>query len=189
MYADRGLSTYEIGRMVGRNPKNVYEKLREFGIPTRPRGLNLSLSGRDNFVRAYMAQHGHHPHLGRALSPEARENMSRAAPKERPWLRGHRNGMHGRTGALNPRYVDGSSPHRQRVYVSAAWKTVRLAVLARDERRCRRCRSRTKIVLHHLRPWAGNPALRLEVSNIVVLCGSCHRWVHSRKNVRREWLA
>lgn len=41
---------------------------------------------------------------------------------------GEANPMHGKTGAANPRYVDGSSPDRQRMYVQA--KGAR--VLARD---------------------------------------------------------
>jgi hypothetical protein len=34
---DEGLSTYQIAEIVNRNPKNIYNKLKDFGIPTRSR--------------------------------------------------------------------------------------------------------------------------------------------------------
>lgn len=106
---------------------------------------------------------------------------------------GAANPMFGKTGSLNPRYVDGSSPDRQRSYVQAKGREFLKAVYARDEYRCRRCGAAKSgprsIHAHHIKPWAGNPDLRFDTSNAVTLCRACHLWVHSRANVAREWLA
>jgi thymidylate synthase (FAD) len=101
--------------------------------------------------------------------------------------------MHGRTGALNPRFVDGSSPERQRLYAQGEGRSFIAAALARDGYRCRRCDAPKagcrSLHVHHIKPWAGNEALRFDSKNVVTLCRTCHSWVHSRANVEREFLA
>lgn len=186
-YESEGLSTYEIGALVGRDPKRIYEKLIDFGIPTRPRGRNLS--GRDNFWRTPGAVN---PFAGRSHSDATKAVLSAKASVEKPYLRGAANGMSGRTGAANPNYRDGSAPERQRLYASGAWKGVQRAVYARDGYRCVRCGAakagpRT-LHAHHIEPWAGNPSRRLALDNLVTLCRPCHQWVHSTANVNREYL-
>ena len=186
-YLTEGLSTYDIAKIVGRDPKSIYRKLVDFGIPTRPRGQNLK--GEDNS----WAQDGYVPHwLGRKHTAESRAKIAESASRPRPWLRGEANGMHGMTGSLNPRYVDGSSPERQRAYASAEWKAMMRAVYARDGYACVNCgAAKTKpksLHAHHIYPWAGYPALRFEMTNLVTLCRDCHQWVHSRGNVDRKWL-
>lgn len=106
---------------------------------------------------------------------------------------GDANPMHGKTGAANPRYVDGSSPERQRMYAQGAGKAFIRSVLARDAYRCRRCgagkRMPKSLHVHHIKPWAGNEALRFEMGNAVTLCRHCHLWVHSRDNAAGEFTA
>lgn len=106
---------------------------------------------------------------------------------------GAANPMHGKTGALNPRFVDGSSPERQRMYARGEGRAFIRAALERDRYRCRRCdepkRGRRSLHVHHVKAWAGNEALRFDLSNVVILCRPCHSWVHSRANVEREFLA
>lgn len=187
-YVDEGLSTYAIAKMVGRDPKRIHEKLRDFGIPTRPRGHNLH--GQDNS----WAQPDYVPHwLGRQHTPEARELISEAATRPRPWLRGESNGMYGVTQELNPNWRGGVSPERQRVYASSAWKEVRRQVIERDAATCRRCGVRPSghkaLHLHHVESWEESPARRLDPDNLATLCRACHEWVHGGLNVDREWLA
>jgi hypothetical protein len=106
---------------------------------------------------------------------------------------GAANPMHGKTGAANPRYVDGSSPERQRMYVRGEGRAFLRDVLERDAYRCRRCDAPKtgprSLHVHHLKPWAGNQALRFDRNNAVTLCRPCHSWVHSRANAEREFLA
>jgi thymidylate synthase (FAD) len=185
-YETRGLSTYEIGALVGRDPKRIHDKLRDFGIPTRPRGQNLR--GADNYV---LGGRGN-PWLGHRHSDATRERLSKSATKPKPWLRGARNGMSGRTGASNPRYRDGSSPERQRIYASGEWAAIVREVYARDGFRCRRCaapkRGPRSLHAHHIAPWSEAPALRFDIANMVTLCRGCHEWVHSRENVDGDHL-
>lgn len=123
----------------------------------------------------------------------ARRSIAQARSIKHWGAKGASNPMHGKTGAANPRYVDGSSPERQRLYAQGAGKAFVRAVLARDGYRCRRCgASKTgakSLHVHHLRPWAGNAALRFDESNAATLCRPCHQFVHSRANTEREYLA
>jgi len=106
---------------------------------------------------------------------------------------GDANPMSGKTGRLNPRYVDGSSPERQRLYAQGAGKEFLRSIYERDGFRCVRCGaekgSPKSLHAHHIRPWAGNVGLRFDAGNVVTLCRSCHSWVHSRKNTEREYLS
>lgn len=106
---------------------------------------------------------------------------------------GPANPMFGKFGPASPNYVDGSAPERQRLYSSGHGKEFRAAVLARDGYRCRRCSAPKtgpkSLHVHHIKPWAGNPALRLDAGNAATLCAKCHRWVHGKGNTTKEWLA
>lgn len=187
-YITEGLSTYDIGKLVSRDPKRIYEKLRDFGIPTRPRGHNLVET--DCYMRRPDAVN---PFLGKTHSDATRAILSARASVPKPYLRGERNGMSGRTGTSNPRYKDGSSPERQRLYASGVGKETLRQVYARDQYRCVRCGApKTKprsLHAHHIKPWAGNPELRFDLSNFVTLCRNCHSWVHSKANSEGEYLS
>ena len=190
-YEVEGLSTYDIGRLVGRDPKGVYTQLKRFGIPTRPRGLNLkkvSDYGGDNYV----LNGGANRWVGRKHSETSKALMSFKARGPRPWLCSDRNGMADRTGATNPNYKDGSSPDRQRIYAHGKVRALLRYIYARDRYQCVRCGAvKTKprsLHAHHIAPWGDTPALRFEPTNLVTLCRSCHSWVHSRKNAGREYI-
>lgn len=105
---------------------------------------------------------------------------------------GNANPMCGKTGALNPRYVDGSSPERQRFYVRSIGRAFIQSVYARDGFKCVRCgiskHGPKSLHAHHIKPWAGNPELRFDESNAVTLCRPCHWWVHSKKNIAGEFI-
>lgn len=106
---------------------------------------------------------------------------------------GAANPMFGRTGTANPNYIDGSSPERQRSYVQSIGRAFLREVYKRDGYRCARCQSPQKqpkwLHAHHIAPWAGNEALRFDISNAVTLCRACHSWVHSKANKERAYLA
>lgn len=122
-----------------------------------------------------------------------RRTVSQARAIKKWGLSGAANGMHGRCGAKNPRWIDGSSPLRQTMYSRCFWKELAKAVYKRDGYKCVRCSSPhkvgNKLHAHHVKPWAGNPDARFSLSNIISLCETCHRWVHSTRNVNREHLA
>jgi transposase-like protein len=122
-----------------------------------------------------------------------RRSVSQARVIKHWGASGESNPMHGKTGAANPRYVDGSSPERQRLYVRGEGRAFLRAILKRDGYCCVRCGAPKTIPkslhVHHVIPWAGNPSLRFNEANALTLCRNCHAWVHSRKNVRREYVA
>lgn len=121
-----------------------------------------------------------------------RRNVSEARALKVWGAVGAANPMHGKTGAANPRYVDGSSPERQRMYAQGEGRAFLRAVLARDGYRCRKCSApkteRKSLHVHHVKPWAGNEALRFDPANAVTLCRACHQWVHSKANTEGEYL-
>lgn len=144
--------------------------------------IALSANTTDAAILYWLKKHG----IPRRTTSEARAIKY--------WgVAGTANPMHGKTGAANPRYVDGSSPERQRMYVRGEGREFLSAVRERDGHRCRRCGCAAKGVrglhVHHIQSWAGNPALRFDKANAVTLCRGCHEWVHSRKNLSREFLA
>lgn len=56
----------------------------------------------------------------------------------------------------------------------------RKKVLERDEYRCKLCGVSKDLQVHHIKPYAKNPALRTSVKNGITLCKSCHKKVHSK---------
>ncbi len=113
---------------------------------------------------------------------------------ERYWgAHGSANGMFGRTGKRNPNYKDGSCPERQLLYIKKFARKFLQSVYRRDNFHCVRCGAPNtgprSIHAHHIRPWAGNPKLRFELTNVITLCRKCHSWIHSLKNIHREYLA
>jgi hypothetical protein len=122
----------------------------------------------------------------------ARRTVAQARAVKHWGASGAANPMHGKTGEANPRYVDGSSQERQRLYAQGEGRAFIRGVLARDGYRCRRCTApkagSKSLHVHHIKPWAGNPALRFDPTNAATLCRPCHHWVHSNNNTDGEFL-
>lgn len=95
-------------------------------------------------------------------------------------------------GDKNPSWKGGVTPERQRIYRTSEWVELVKFIYKRDNYKCQRCGTehnrQNKLHAHHLRSWADNPHLRLEPSNIITLCDSCHLWVHSRKNTAKDFI-
>lgn len=58
---------------------------------------------------------------------------------------------------------------------SPYWLAIRERVLERDERRCRKCKSRKRLSVHHRRYWWIG---REKLDELVTLCPSCHLAEH-----------
>ncbi|MGI0068107.1 MAG: HNH endonuclease [Thermoplasmata archaeon] len=184
-YLVEGLSSVEIAKIVHRHPKRIYEKLREFGIPTRPRGYLLKADG--NRLRRAGVEN---PFFGRKHTVRTRALLSVKATG-RPGMVGSANGMFGVHGPAHPSWKGGITPERQRLYHTPEWRFVAHTVYRRDYMRCRRCgrdlRTGPKPHIHHVVSFA-RTGVRLDPANLVLLCRECHWWVHSKQNVRGEFL-
>lgn len=105
---------------------------------------------------------------------------------------GEANPMHGKTGDKNPRYIDGSSPDRQRLYAQGEGREFLRSILERDGYRCAHCGAekgaRKSLHVHHIKPWAGNSDARFDPANAITLCRGCHSWVHSKENKNKDYL-
>ena len=66
------------------------------------------------------------------------------------------------------------------------WKK---AVLERDNYECKKCFSREKLCIHHVKKWNEYPELRFDIDNGLTLCSSCHSILHHKgsKRVQAPW--
>lgn len=121
-----------------------------------------------------------------------RRSMSEVRAAKKWGASGPSNPMYGKRGPLCPRYVDGGSPERQRLYSRSEWLLFVAAIYKRDGYRCVRCTAPKagprSLHAHHILPWAGHPERRMDAENVVTLCVLCHRYVHSNANAAREFL-
>lgn len=96
------------------------------------------------------------------------------------------------SGENNPAWKGGVTPERQRLYKTDEWAKLVRFIFQRDNYTCQKCgdghTKNNKLHAHHLRSWADNPHLRLEPSNLITLCDSCHLWVHSKKNTNKDFI-
>jgi len=96
--------------------------------------------------------------------------------RPRPWQAGEK----------HHNYKGGTSPERQRMYVSGEGKAFLRNIYKRDNYHCQMCgapkRDPKSLHVHHIASWAENKALRFDEKNVITLCRSCHQWVHSNQN-------
>lgn len=106
-------------------------------------------------------------------------------------LPGEKNGMHGRYGDKSPNWKGGVSPERQALYSSEEWSKAVSFVWKRDAAMCQRCgvhrSSGEEFHIHHKVSFSVKEK-RAKHENLVLLCKECHNFVHSKKNVNKEFL-
>lgn len=95
-------------------------------------------------------------------------------------------------GDKNPSWKGGVTPERQRIYKTSEWIQLVKFIYERDNYTCKRCGDghtrQNKLHAHHLHSWAEYPDMRLQASNLITLCDTCHRWVHSNKNINKDFI-
>jgi hypothetical protein len=187
-YVVEGLGTYEIAKLVGRDPKRVYEWLQQDGIPMRTRHDSVvAMNKRSDTIEKRRVSTAN-----RIVTEAQKRKLSASRTgKHYPKLQGDGNGMFGKCREQSPTWKGGLTPERQALYSSLEWSNVVVAVWRRDAATCQKCgclKTKDKTFdIHHIVEFAFEP-LRAEVSNLVLLCRECHKFVHSRKNVSREFL-
>lgn len=188
MYVDQKMDCTQISKAVGRDPKSVWNWLKDFGIETRKRGTT--------------GNHVHAIGVPRVLTDAGRKILSdnartaRLKDGRKPYLMPDgSHAMKGRTGSAHPGWKGGLTPERQAFYASEEWAESVKAVWARDNAACKRCgkhhntaKARGTFHIHHIVSFQVT-ALRAAVDNLVLLCRECHLFVHSKKNTTKEFLA
>ncbi|MEO3415732.1 HNH endonuclease signature motif containing protein [Roseovarius sp. CAU 1744] len=64
--------------------------------------------------------------------------------------------------------------HSKKVTRGPRWKALRLQALDRDDWQCVQCGERRRLECDHIVPVRDRPDLSFTLSNLQILCGSCH---------------
>lgn len=208
-YIVEGLGTYQIGKLVKRNPKQVYQWLIGYGIETRKRDWVTEAGAQPFHDREWL----YDQYVNKELSAQEiasqfsvteglilfwlrkhdieRRNVSEARDIKHWGAPGELNPMFGRRGEKASAWKGGCTPERQAFYSTPEWAKAVKAVWRRDKGKCQRCgiqgNQDTLMHIHHVVSFAVKE-LRSEPSNLVLLCAQCHHFVHSKKNVNHEFL-
>ncbi len=188
-YWVEGQTCNDIAREIGKDPKTVWAWMKAYGLPTKPRGAD---------ERQHFKQ-GHTLCVGRKQKPETREKIRQARLADGSASLFKENGDHvlkGRKGKDHPSWKGGVTPLRNAFYASDEWKAACVVVWHRDDAKCQNCgldhrnidRKERKFHVHHIASFALHPDKRADPNNLVLLCDTCHRWVHSRANVERKFI-
>jgi hypothetical protein len=110
-----------------------------------------------------------------------RRSISEIRERKHWGLAGAANPMYGKVGILNPRWKGGLTPARQAIYASSDWKSAARAVRKRDKA-CRLCGCCKDTEIHHIDPFSQAPLLVMDVGNMILLCGACHRKMRGKEN-------
>jgi len=106
-------------------------------------------------------------------------------------ISGEKNGMFGRIKDSNPNWKGGISQERQSFYSSLEWKSIVPLVYEKFNYKCDRCGNEHKgvtvLCIHHIVSFKFKN-LRCDINNLVLLCESCHHFVHSKSNINNEYL-
>ena len=81
-------------------------------------------------------------------------------------------------GRFHWNWMGGKTPINRAIRSSTVYKDWRNAVYRRDGYACTECGKTGCIEAHHIKPFSTHKDLRLEVSNGVTLCKSCHKSEH-----------
>lgn len=189
-YIVEGLNCTQISQLVNRNSKRVWEWLRDYGIETRGRGFASS---------KYQFKKGTNYWKGKKHPQEFKDKIKLLRLKDGHYPK-QPNGFpywKGKKGASTNNWKGGATPERQGLYDKQAWRDLVKRVWERDNAICQRCKTDYRIVnretvkfaIHHIKSFACSKELRLDINNVVLLCFQCHRFVHSTKNINKEFIS
>lgn len=185
-YIILGKSSNQIAREIKRDPKRVWEWIKNYGLETRPRGTDYGQCFQPGCGSLF---------TGRKHSEETKQKIrqKRLQDGHVPYLK---NGIHWlkHDGAVSPAWKGGVSPERQAVYSSEDWCNAVKKVWERDKARCQRCHknhndelNRGNFHIHHIISFSVKE-FRCEITNLILLCKECHRWIHSKNNVNKDFI-
>lgn len=184
-YVGKQMNCTQIAHLVNRDPKSVWNWLKDFKIPTRPRGSDKN----QQFKK------GQQSRLGIPHSVETRAKLRAIALADGrvPYDPKIGSYMKGRKGADTPMWKGGISPERQSFYASKEWKEAVRIVWRRTRGICEKCMvkqtkdQRGTYHIHHVVSFMVRH-LRADAENLVLLCKACHLFVHSNKNSNKDFI-
>lgn len=198
------LDCVQIGKLVSRDPKSVWNWLKDFGIPTRKRGQTGNGKGNawhpskgtpNPFLGEHHTEETKQKLRDRQISDESRQRQRDARLRDGhvPYLKNGKHWLHSVGKDRHPRWKGGITPERQALYATEEWKKAARTAKRRDRRTCQRCGKVKRkgdglsFDLHHIVPFEC-VSLRCEASNLVYLCEPCHYWVHSQDNIEGRFV-
>lgn len=187
-YITQGKDANQIGREIGRDGKSVLNWLTLYEIPTRPRG---GCTMPQAFQKGQVS-----PFKGKKHTQETKDKLKAIAMADGrvPWGKGNDPYWRGVTGDKHPSFKGGLTPERQAVYSSKEWADAVKEVWARDNAICQLCgkdhrdeANRGTFHVHHIVSFQVKE-LQTKVSNLVLLCKDCHKFVHSKRNATKRFI-
>ncbi len=187
-YVVEGMNCVQISQIVDRDPKRVWEWIRDYGIETRPRGSDLSRQWAESERIPKPWTHGH--------TEEFKENQRqrRLSDGRVPYMKDGKPYMKGRRGELHHGWQGGLTPERAALASTEEWADAVKAVWHRADAKCERCgadhravdnRKKDGFHIHHIIPFRFKE-YRTALDNLILLCRPCHHYVHSKKNTTGE---
>lgn len=186
-YVNLKKSANQIAREIGRDPKRVWDWLIDYGIDTRPRGTDYGQNIKKGQVSYFK---------GKKHSDETKKKLSDIAKSDGrlPFKKENGPPNKGKFGKDSQNWKGGLTPERQSVYSSQEWVNAVKEVWKRDNAICQKCgkhhneeSNRGNFHIHHMVSFQIRE-LRCNVDNLVLLCKTCHKWVHSRKNTTKQFI-
>lgn len=159
-YIVEGLSTYQIAKMIGRDPKSIYAKLKDFNIPTRPRGHNLIGDSEDNYMNRENKVSGF---KGKHHSEETKEKVKKKIAEVKPW-------QYLKKGVKRK---DIQAQKEKEKEYKAKWKPVYRAILEKYNYSCVKCLQFfdiKELVVFYKGPEAKEEPDLLNVENYLLYC-------------------
>lgn len=185
-YVNKERSASEIGREIGRDSKRVWEWIRDYGIETRKRGYNHN----DNLIRDGST------FRGKKHTEETKNVLSDIAKKDGrvPWGKNNNHPLKNGNPKDHPNWRGGLTPERQAVYASSEWCESVKEVWKRDNAICKRCGKhhnecnvRGTFHIHHIVSFQVRES-RTDVSNLILVCSDCHKWIHGKNNKNNDFI-
>jgi hypothetical protein len=183
-YVNQNLDCTQISYIVKRDPKSVWNWLKDFNIETRNRGDNY----KNNLTPGRPVGYKH------KLETKIKMREIAIADKRVPFNPQVGPYCKGKKGADTTNWKGGITPERQAFYSSIEWSNAVKEIWKRDNAICQKCKKSYKIKekripfhIHHITSFKIKE-LRTDVNNLILLCKDCHLWVHSKLNKNKEFI-
>lgn len=186
-YVTKKRTANDIAKTENKDAKTIWTWLKKLGIETRSRG-GASSSG--SFKK------GSNVWEGKKHTDETKLKIRNARLKDGrvPYLKNGEHWLKNISNEKHPNWKGGLSADRQSIYASQEWCDAVKAVWKRDKAVCQRCGknhndelNRGNFHIHHIVSFMVRE-LRTDVNNLVLLCKDCHKFVHSKKNINKEFI-